>query len=211
MKTLLAAAALLSSTAALAQAQATATPSTGTQPAFAFTGSSSWEGGYVGGQLGYSYSEFDIDTGAGVGDLDDDQVIGGFTAGYLFALQNGFYIGPEFQYDFADLEVTDASTGDTASFEEIARLKLIVGREVGAGLLYGSLGVAYAEIDGFGSLADGFDGDDTSYSIGFGYDFPVADRFTIGAEYQYHEFNGIGVGGGDVNLNTLHIKGTLRF
>jgi len=201
----------MTSAATLASAQTSETAPIGSSPKFAFTGTTSWEGGYVGGQLGYSYSEFDIDTGANLGDLDDDQVIGGFTAGYLFALQNGFYIGPEFQYDFADLEVTDASTGDTASFEEIARLKLIVGRETGPGFLYGSLGVAYAELDGFGSLADGFDGDDTSYSVGFGYDYPVGDAFTIGVEYQYHEFNGIGVGGGDVELNTLHLKGTYRF
>lgn len=168
-----------------------------------------WAGGYVGGQLGYSYSEFDLGD-ASIDDLDDDQVIGGLTAGYLWQFGD-YYVGPEFQYDFADLTVTDADTGDTASFEEIARLKLIVGREVGNGLLYGSAGVAYASFDDVGTVFDGFDGDDTSYVLGIGYDYRVGDNWTIGGEYQYHNFNGIGSSGNDVNLNTLHVKATYRF
>lgn len=170
-----------------------------------------WEGAYVGGQLGYSFSEFDVDTGAGPGDLDDDQFIGGITAGYLFSLNNGYYVGPEFQYDFADLSVTDAASGDTATFDEIARLKLIGGREIGNGLLYGTIGVAFASFDSVGTVLDGFDGDDTSFALGFGYDHRVADNFTIGAEYIYHEFNGVGDSGNDVNLNAIYVKGAYRF
>ncbi len=168
-----------------------------------------WEGGYLGAQLGYSYSEFD--TGSRPNDFSDDQVIGGLTAGYLWNVGNGFYVGPEFQYDFADLTVTDATTGDTASFEEIARLKLIVGREVGNGLLYGSAGVAYGSFDDVGTVFDGFDGGDTSYVLGVGYDYRVAEDWTVGGEYMYHSFSGIGAAGNDVNLNTLHVKATYRF
>ncbi len=168
-----------------------------------------WEGAYLGVQLGYSYSEFD--TGARPDDFSDDQVIGGFTAGYLWSVGNGFYVGPEFQYDFADLTVTDATTGDTASFEEIARLKLIVGSEVGNGLLYGSAGVAYGSFDDIGTVFDGFDGGDTSYVLGVGYDYRVGDNWTVGGEYMYHNFSGIGAAGNDVNLNTLHLKATYRF
>ncbi len=168
-----------------------------------------WEGGYLGAQLGYSYSEFD--TSSRPNDFSDDQVIGGLTAGYLWGVGNGFYVGPEFQYDFADLTVTDATTGDTASFEEIARLKLIVGREVGNGLLYGSAGVAYGSFDDIGTVFDGFDGGDTSYVLGVGYDYRVGDNWTVGGEYMYHSFSGIGAAGDDVNLNTLHVKATYRF
>ena len=169
-----------------------------------------WAGGYVGAQLGYSYSEFDVGTDSSLDDLDSDNVIGGLTAGYLWQFGD-YYVGPEFQYDFADLTVTDADTGDTASFEEIARLKLIVGREIGNGMLYGSAGVAYANFDSVGDALDGFDGDDTSYVLGVGYDYRVGDNWTIGGEYQYHNFNGIGSSGNDVNLNTLHVKATYRF
>ena len=68
-----------------------------------------WAGGYVGGQLGYAYTDFDFgdltdDLGNVIdGDDSDNGVIGGITLGYLWSLNNGWYIGPEFQYDWADL------------------------------------------------------------------------------------------------------------
>lgn len=169
-----------------------------------------WAGGYLGGQLGYSYGDFDLgDTD--LDNLDDDQVIGGLTAGYLWDVGRGFYVGPEFQYDFADLTVSDPDTGGTADFDEIARLKLIVGRELGNGLIYGSAGVAYASLDGVGDVFDGFDGSDTSYVVGIGYDYRVGDNATVGVEYMYHDFTGIGSNGADVSLNTLHLKASYRF
>jgi outer membrane immunogenic protein len=166
-----------------------------------------WEGGYIGAQIGYAYGDFNL----GSDTFNNDNAIGGLTAGYLWSMGNGWYLGPEFQYDFTDVTITDSSTGDTASFDKIARLKLIAGREVGNGMLYGSLGVAYADFSGFGSLIDGFNGSDTSYVVGLGYDWRVGDNWTIGGEYMFHSFSGIGVAGGDVDVNTLQIKATYRF
>jgi outer membrane immunogenic protein len=161
-----------------------------------------WEGGYVGAQLGYGYGDFDLDD-ATDGDDDGDGFIGGITAGYLWSLNNGWYMGPEFQYDWTnDLEVRDG--GDTLSVDEIARLKLIVGKEIGNGLLYGSGGIAYADFDNPGDVFDGIDGSDTNWVLGFGYDYRVGENWTIGGEYQYHDFD-------DVNVNTLHLKAGYRF
>lgn len=170
-----------------------------------------WAGGYVGGQIGYSYGDFDVDLGTRPGDFDNDSVIGGLTAGYLWQVGNGWYLGPEFQYDFADITVTDATSGDTASFDEIARLKLILGYELGNGLIYGSAGIAYASFDDVGTVFDGIDGSDTSYVVGLGYDHRVGENWTVGGEYMYHSFSGIGAAGGDVDVNTLHVKATYRF
>ena len=170
-----------------------------------------WAGGYVGGQLGWGYSDFDIgdlvddlgDTFTDIGN-DDSGVVGGITLGYLWSLNNGWYLGPEFQYDWVDLEVTDNATGATTNFEEIARLKLIAGYEMGNGLLYGSAGVAYGSLDNAGDIFDGFDGSDTNWTAGFGYDYRVGDNWTVGGEYQYAEFE-------NVSLNTVHLKVTYRF
>lgn len=169
-----------------------------------------WQGGYVGGQLGYSYGDFDLGT-VGISNFDDDSVIGGFHAGYLWDVGNGFYVGPEFQFDFADISVTDPDTGDTASFDEIARLKLIVGYEVGNGLIFGSAGIAYANFDSVGAIFDGFAGSETNYVIGIGYDHRVGDNWSVGGEYMFHHFNDVGVGGGDVDVNTLHLRASYRF
>ena len=169
-----------------------------------------WAGGYVGGQLGYSYGEFDLGS-ASINDFDDDNVIGGVHAGYLWEVSPGFYLGPEFQYDWADISVTNPN-GATASFDEIARLKLIAGYEVGNGLVFGSAGIAYADFEGTpGSIFDGFDGDDTNYVLGIGYDHRVGDNWSVGGEYQFHKFNNIGAQGEDVDVNTVHIRASYRF
>lgn len=164
----------------------------------------SWEGPYLGAQLGYGYGEFSLDTD----DFDNDSIIGGLTAGYLWGFGNGWYVGPEFQYDWADISVTDPDTDNTATFEEIARLKLILGREVGNGLLYGSAGFAYGSVDGVDTFIDGSDG---SYVVGLGYDYRLTEDWSLGLEYQYHDFDGIGDEGGDVAVNTVHVKAAYRF
>lgn len=162
-----------------------------------------WEGAYAGIQLGYAYGDFDAGD-VFDGDDNDDGFVGGITLGYLWSVGNGWYLGPEFQYDWADLEITDADTGGTASFDEIARLKLIVGYELGQGMVYGSGGVAYGSLDNAGDVFDGFDGSDTNWVLGFGYDHRVGDNWTVGGEYQYHDFD-------DLNVNTLHLKAAYRF
>jgi len=170
-----------------------------------------WAGGYVGAQLGYAFSDFDLGSVTSPDDFNEDSVIGGITAGYLWDLGNGWYLGPEFQYDWADLSVADSTTGDSADFDEIARLKLIAGYELGNGLLFGSVGVAYASLDSVGGVFDAIDGSDTSYVVGLGYDYRVGDNWTVGGEYQYHNFTGIGDAGGDVDVNTIHLRAMYRF
>jgi outer membrane immunogenic protein len=166
-----------------------------------------WEGGYIGGQVGYAYTDFDfgdlVDQAQEIFDDSDNGFIGGLTVGYLWSLNNGWYLGPEFQYDWADLTATSDS-GATIDFDEIARLKLIAGKEIGNGLLYGSGGIAYGNLDNGSDLIDGFDGSDTNWVLGFGYDHRIAENWTIGGEYQYHDFD-------DLNLNTLHLKVAYRF
>ena len=164
-----------------------------------------WEGGYVGGQLGYAYGDFDFGD-AFDGDDDGDGFIGGLTFGYLWSLNNGWYLGPEFQYDWADLEVTDDDSGDSASFDEMARLKLIAGYEVagGQGLVFGSAGIASGSLDNAGDIFDGFDGSDTNWVLGLGYDYRLNETWTIGGEYMYHDFD-------DINVNTLHLRAAYRF
>jgi len=167
-------------------------------------GPGDWAGGYIGGQIGYAYSDFSLN----VSNFDSDSVIGGLTAGYLWALGSGWYLGPELQYDWANLTITDPATNSTATFNEMARLKVIAGYEIGQGLLYGSIGYAYANFDGVGTF---FDGSGDSYVIGLGYDYAIDANWTIGGEYMFQSFKGIGSGGGDVDVNTVYIKATYRF
>jgi outer membrane immunogenic protein len=163
-----------------------------------------WEGGYIGAQLGYAHGKFSL----GPNDFNDSSLIGGLNAGYLWRTGNGWYLGPEIQYDFTDLTVTDPTSGDSASFKEVARLKLIVGKESGNGLLYASGGLAYGRIDGASTF---FDGNDSGYVVGLGYDWRMGESNTLGVEYQHHNFNSFGNSGGDVALDTIELKVTKRF
>ena len=170
-------------------------------PAIAPAGN--WEGGYAGVQLGYGFGEFSLDTD----DFDTDGVIGGFHLGYLW--QNGAWVfGPELQYDFADLAIDSA--GSTGNFDEIARLKMRVGRDMGRGLLYGSAGVAYANFDGVSGITD-IDFSDPGYVIGVGYDYQMTDTWTLGAEYQHHMFDDFGTPDNDVDFGTVHLRASYQF
>lgn len=166
-----------------------------------------WAGAYVGGQLGYAFSDFNIDSSI-ISDFNENNVIAGITAGYLWSVGNGWYVGPEFQYDFTDISVTDAGTGETTSLDAVARLKLIAGYELGNGLLYGSAGLAYAD---FNSPSSVLDFDSNSYVLGLGYDWRVGENWTVGAEYMYQTFSGAGTTGGDLDLNSIYFKAAYRF
>jgi outer membrane immunogenic protein len=166
-----------------------------------------WEGAYAGVQLGYAFSDFGLNSNT-ISNFDEDNVIGGITLGYLWSVGNGWYLGPEFQYDATDLSVTETATGITTSLNGVARLKAIFGYELGNGLLYGDVGYAYADFSGANSVLDF---DSSSYVLGFGYDWRVADNWTVGVEYMYQTFNGAGSAGGDVDLNSIYLRAAYRF
>jgi outer membrane immunogenic protein len=47
--------------------------------------------------------------------------------------------------------------------------------------------------------------------LGLGYDWRVGDNWTVGGEYMYQSFDGIGSSGGDVDVNTIQVKASYRF
>lgn len=76
------------------------------------------------------------------------------------------------------------------------------------GLLYASAGFAYAD---FNSPTYILDFESSSYVFGLGYDWRVGDNWTVGAEYMYQTFSGAGATGGDLYLNSIHLKAAYRF
>lgn len=172
-------------------------------PAPVYDTSGDWGGGYGGVQLGYGTADFTTS----VDDYDSDGVIGGFHLGYNWDFGD-WVVGPELQYDFTDLSI-DSGTG-TGSFDEIARLNLRAGRDLGRGLLYGSVGVAYANFDGVSGALSG-DLEDPGYVLGVGYDYKLNDDWSVGGQYQYHQFDDFGADGNDVDFGTAHLRATYNF
>ena len=154
-----------------------------------------WGGAYVGAQLGYG----DIDSnGAG---LDGNGAIGGVHAGYR-ADFGKFVAGAEIDYDIADIDI-----GTTAgSLDNVARLKLMGGVDLGRALVYGTVGAAYADATvGAAELSD------NGTFAGVGMDYAVSDRFTVGGEYLMHKFDDFDGSGVDLDVDTIKAKVSFTF
>ena len=159
------------------------------EPAPVVASSPDWTGFYAGGQIGYG----DVDLSPG-GSGDD--IIGGIVGGYDHDLGNGWVIGGGLDYDFAEISV------GAIDVEEVFRAKLRGGYKIGNGLIYGTGGYAWADTN--------VAGDDDGYFIGGGYEHFVTEKFTVGGEVLYHDFDNF-TGTTDVEATTVQLRGTFRF
>lgn len=154
-----------------------------------------WAGGYVGAQLGYG----DIKSG-GAG-LDGNGAIGGVFAGYR-ADFGKFVAGAELNYDASNIDLGNG----TGTLDNVTRLKLIGGADLGSALLYGTVGAAYAEASvGAATLKD------NGYFVGAGVDYKLNDSWSVGGEYLAHRFNDFDNSGVDLKVNTVEAKVSYRF
>lgn len=148
-----------------------------------------WTGAYGGVSLGYA----DVETSAGT---NGDGAIGGVTLGYDYDFGN-FVLGTSVDYDFADIDV-----GGT-TLENVARLKVRGGYDLGNGLVYATAGAAQAYTDNLG--------DDTGYFAGVGYEHKLTNAISVGGEVLYHEFEDFNGSGTTVEATTAQIKMNYRF
>lgn len=155
-----------------------------------------WSGAYAGIQLGYA----DIDSNdAG---YDGNGFLGGIHGGYLWDFGN-VIAGAEVDYNAVDIDL-GGTAGDT--LDDVTRLKLILGTELGRSLVYGAVGAAHASAN-IGSV----DYSDSGWFLGAGMDYAVSDRWTVGAELLHHQFDDFDGTGYDFDVNTLQAKVSMRF
>ncbi len=153
----------------------------------------SFNGGYVGAQLGY----IDAETSGGAS-IDGDGIIGGVHGGYNANLGT-FILGGEIDYDTMDVDLGNG----TANIDSVWRLKARAGGEVGAGtMLYGTAGLAYI---------DTTVGDDSGYFIGAGLAQEISGGWILGGEILYHEFDDIDGTGIDAQATTLTVRASFAF
>lgn len=157
--------------------------------------SSDWSGFYAGAQLGYGDVGSSTDTLNGYGEL------GGVHAGYRWDFGQ-FVAGAEVDWDKTNIDL--GGTADT--LDDVARLKLVGGADLGRALVYGSVGVAKAN-----ATVGGVGLSDTGYTLGAGVDYAITDRWTVGGEVMGHKFNDFDGTGIDLDATTVKAKVALRF
>ncbi len=146
-----------------------------------------WTGGYIGGQLGWG----DVNAGGSGND-----VIGGLTMGYDHDFGD-WILGAGVDYDFADI------TAGGNTLENMLRLKVRAGYDLGAGLAYVTTGAAQADIDTLGT--------DEGYFAGIGYEHMLTDTISVGGEVLYHDFGNFNGSGTNVDATTAQLRATFRF
>jgi opacity protein-like surface antigen len=165
------------------------------EPAPIVVASPDWSGFYAGGQLGYG----DVDSNGN--GLDGNGFLGGIHGGYRWDFGQ-FVLGTELDWDTADINLG----GDTGSLDDVTRLKLIGGADLGSTLLYATTGMAYAD-----ATVEGVSLSDDGWFYGAGLTYAINDQWTIGGELLQHNFDNFDGSGVDIDALTATARVGFRF
>ena len=180
---------------------------------------SDWTGFYLGGQVGYG-STSTIFVNEGENDLftGSDDLTGGFGGlhvGYLYDIGQ-WVLGGELDYDWADIsrtfdgfDVIGFPTSTDVKIDEIYRLKLLAGYDLGQGLIYATAGAfnANLSVDAPGIS----DIDDNGWLAGVGYKHKFTENWIGGVEALYHNASDFGDSGDDLKLTTISARISYQF
>lgn len=154
--------------------------------------SADWTGPYVGLELGYA----DATASNGIVSVSDNAALYGATLGYDHDFGNWVFGGS------LDYAITDLTFGGI-NVDNVARLKLRGGIDMGDGLLYAAAGAARASTNVLGS--------DTGWLAGVGYEHRLGSNWSVGGEALYHKFDNFGGTVIDVEATTLSLRALYRF
>jgi len=149
-----------------------------------------WTGFYAGIGIG----NLDVDTNTG---LSNDDVSYGFHGGYRYDFGQ-WVTGGEIEY-----EIAEVSLAPGVDVDSVARLKGILGYDLGQTLLYGTAGVAEVDVSNLGRETGGF------YGVGVAY--AVTPTAVLSLEVLDHDFNNINSSGVDADATSINLRASLRF
>lgn len=152
-----------------------------------------WNGGYVGGQLGYGRGSN--------GTTDDNGAFYGVRGGFDWDLGQ-WVVGAGLDWDKTEIDL--GTPGD--SLDSIARLKLRAGYDFGRTLVYATGGAARAEAD-----IAGVGHSDNGWFAGLGADYALNDRWTLGGEVLHNQFDDFDGTGTDLDATTAAVTVGFRF
>ncbi len=157
-----------------------------------------WGGFYGGLQLGYA----DITGENGLAGISGDGMFYGIHAGYNWDFGQ-WVIGGELDYDNFDIDLLTTAPAVAATVDNVARLKLKAGYDLGRTLVYGTAGIA---------RLDSTAGDDDGAFYGLGVSYQINNNFILGGELLRHDFSDIGGAAGvDAEADTISVRASFRF
>ena len=155
------------------------------------TSNADWTGFYGGVSAGYGWGDDAAE--------DADDATYGVFGGYTHDLGN-WVVGGELEYAKSDLE------NATVGVDDMTRLKLRAGYDLGKVVVYGIAGANYAN-----ATIGGVDYSDTGVSYGIGADYALSDAVVAGFEVLQNDFNEFDNSGSDLSATTVAAKIAYRF
>lgn len=155
-----------------------------------------WGGGYAGAQLGFG----DVSTD-GAASVEGDDILYGVHAGYRWDFGTTV-IGAEAGYNVGEIDLS----GGAGTIDDVLRLKLNAGYDMGSTLIYGTIGAAQAS-----ATLGGVERDDMGYLFGAGLAYDLGNSWEVGGEVLRHQFDDFDATGINVDVNTLTARLSYRF
>jgi outer membrane immunogenic protein len=164
-----------------------------------------WTGFYIGGHVGWGWIDLDgafdeddgdnfPDDGGGDFDLNDDDLLGGFQAGYNWQMDQ-FVLGIEGDISFVDWNDKLENGDEAVSFDTdlLVSLRARAGFAVDNLLFYATAGGAWTDTnfeaqDGDDDSSDA-DLDDIGLVVGAGAEVAFNEHWSVRAEGLYYYFN----------------------
>jgi outer membrane immunogenic protein len=186
-----------------------------------------WEGFHVGGQAGWIDSDYGISQSTPASPLvttrdGDDNFTGGFVYGSSWQFGQ-WVLGTDSAYSFGDVEtglnVAANGTSATADVDWSSSTSLRAGYLISPStMIFGTIGVALANIDVNGTLIAGGNDDETAVGlvVGGGVETTMGNRWFARVEYLHtdygdEKFNEVGGGKFNVDLDTDVVRGAIGY
>ncbi|MEJ5080454.1 MULTISPECIES: outer membrane protein [unclassified Ochrobactrum] len=162
----------------------------------------SWNGAYLGGQIGYGWGKSQFSDIDGSANLKPDGFLGGLYAGYNFDLGNSVVLGVDGDVTYNNLKKRFSETDADGDFDSVetklrwsGAVRARAGYAVDRFLPYIAGGVAFGQIKNsatsiVGGVEDSFSSSKThtGWTAGAGVDYAATDNVILRLEYRYTDY-----------------------
>ncbi len=161
----------------------------------------SWEGAYIGGQVGYGWGRSNFSDGFDSLRIKPDGFLGGLYAGYNFDTGSNFILGIDGDITYNNLKDSYSETVDGIDYNLESKLRWSGAVRARAGVAFDRFlpyiagGVAFGSVKNTLSGSNGFESASvsesktlTGWTAGAGVDYAATDNVIVRLEYRYTDY-----------------------